>query len=175
MCAGGQFIGNEFFFHNKRQKRQQTEDDRIYGIFADGDSSDEDRRGRRRERADYSQPVSFVSKGQVVNKPEEDADQKKTQGDAMEEENGDDDARPSFATMQPLASTSGAGLGSAGRGSAGAGLGSSGAGLGAGRGFTSAGQQDEEDDDEEAVLPTAFGQRWVGGATRAHMHQHQFL
>lgn len=32
---GGEFIGGEFYYLNKRQKRQQTAEDRIYGIFAE--------------------------------------------------------------------------------------------------------------------------------------------
>jgi len=44
-CAeGGEFIGGEFYYRKKRSKRQQTEEDRLYGVFAEGSDSDEDRR-----------------------------------------------------------------------------------------------------------------------------------
>ena len=32
---GGEWIGGEFFHRGKKQKRQQTADDRLYGIFAE--------------------------------------------------------------------------------------------------------------------------------------------
>ncbi|KIZ04951.1 Tuftelin-interacting protein 11, partial [Monoraphidium neglectum] len=71
---GGQWIGGEFFHAGKRKKRQQTEDDRIYGVFA-GSSSDDDEGGRRGKRekkaADYTKPVGFVSSGTFVQDPED--------------------------------------------------------------------------------------------------------
>ena len=141
---GGQWIGGEFFFSNKRQKRQQTADDRLYGVFADGSDSDGERKQRRRERpdkADYTMPVSFVSTGQVVQDPEE---------------------RPTFSTAAP--STAGVGTSNtAGLGSAQA------AGV---SGFKSAGQQhdvEEEDGEEDGVLPTALGKR-CGGVRMISMH-----
>ena len=75
---GGEWIGGEFFFRNKRQKKQQTEDDRIYGVFAENSSDDEGgRRGRRTgAKADLTKPVAFVSKGVAQPDPpppEEDA------------------------------------------------------------------------------------------------------
>lgn len=63
---GGEWIGGEFFYRNKRQKKQQTEEDRIYGVFAENSSDDEDgRRGQRGggAKADLTKPVAFVSKG----------------------------------------------------------------------------------------------------------------
>lgn len=67
---GGEWIGGEFFYRSKRQKRQQTSEDRLYGIFAGEDSDEEETRGRggRRggsSRTDFTKPVSFVSHGQV--------------------------------------------------------------------------------------------------------------
>lgn len=32
---GGEWIGGEFFHRGKKQKRQQTAEDRLYGIFAE--------------------------------------------------------------------------------------------------------------------------------------------
>eukprot|EP00898_Chlorokybus_atmophyticus_P006958 jgi/Chlat1/7263/Chrsp58S06898 len=74
---GGKFIGDEFYFTKKRDKRKQTRDDQLYGVF--NDSSDDDDggkgggRGRKRgrdtggqDRADYSKPIGFVSSGKVL-------------------------------------------------------------------------------------------------------------
>jgi tuftelin-interacting protein 11 len=32
---GGEFIGGEFYHRGKRQRKQQTREDQIYGVFAD--------------------------------------------------------------------------------------------------------------------------------------------
>ena len=40
----GQWIGGEFFSSGRKHRRQQTADDRLYGVFADGSDSDNDRR-----------------------------------------------------------------------------------------------------------------------------------
>ena len=60
-------VDGEILVGRKRQRRAQTRDDQILGVFADGSDSDEEgRRGRRkgqREQADYSKPVEFVSTG----------------------------------------------------------------------------------------------------------------
>lgn len=137
---GGQWIGGEFFYEKKRKKRQQTEEDRIYGVFAEGDSDDEyERRPSKRERADYAKPVNFVSKGTVQ---DEKADEAKEQ-------------RPRVSVA--------AAPSEGGRG----GLGFGGAGLGA-RPQKQDDEVDEDDevDDEQAVLPTAFGRRYARGGTR---------
>lgn len=66
---GGQWIGGEFFYRSKRQKTTQTKDQKIFGVFAGEDSSDEDRKGgkfsRKKEKMNYSKPVNFVSTGKV--------------------------------------------------------------------------------------------------------------
>ena len=62
----GDFINGEFVYGRKRQKKAQTKDDQLYGIFADGDSDSDGggrRRGKPREKADYSRPVEFISTG----------------------------------------------------------------------------------------------------------------
>lgn len=62
----GSFIDGEFVYGRKRQKKAQTKDDQLYGIFADGDSDSDGggrKRGKPREKADYSRPVEFVSIG----------------------------------------------------------------------------------------------------------------
>lgn len=148
---GGEWINGEFYYRNKRQKRTQTKDDQIYGVFADdSDVSDNERRRRRggfdrdRGERDYTKPVGFVSSGKIVqdttNQDEEGggdgagssrqfgpALRPGSEGPQSEEANADADAdadeRPSFA-----------GLGSSGRGGIGSGGGGAGAGIGGSRG-----------------------------------------
>ncbi|EFJ43876.1 hypothetical protein VOLCADRAFT_65509 [Volvox carteri f. nagariensis] len=85
---GGQWINGEFYYSKKRQKRMQTKDERIYGVFADdSDDSDGDRRGRRRDRdreRDYTKPVGFVSSGKIVQDTMKD-DEEDAGGDNNEE------------------------------------------------------------------------------------------
>lgn len=78
---GGQWINGEFFYTRKKDKKRQTRDDQIYGVF--GDSSDSDggrRKGRRKRKAGYdddddggsfARPVNFISKGTVGGDPRE--------------------------------------------------------------------------------------------------------
>ncbi|KAL8504441.1 hypothetical protein ACS0TY_015855 [Phlomoides rotata] len=90
-----QWIGGEFS-GKRRQKRTQTKDDILYGVFASGDSdSDYEGSGSKKrkkdlpKRADYSKPVNFVSTGSVMPRQEIDHISK--------EENevlGDDDPKP---------------------------------------------------------------------------------
>ena len=168
--SDGQWIGGEFFHAGRKQKRQQREEDRLYGVFAEGsDSEDEGRRSRRkggggggdRGTADYSAPVGFVSSG-VVNKqqPEEEAVATAPQG--------------AYDVQGPPGLGSGGG-GQQGGAGLGAGRGSGGGGGGGGLGFRSAGAQngsgdadmeqrrkeEEEGDEEEGVLGTALGARCV--------------
>ena len=127
---GGEWVGDEYFYRNKKQKHQQTAEDRLYGVFADSDSEGEGRgRKRSQKAADFSKPVGFVSSGVT-----QDTTQK-----------AEDVIKSEHQTM-PAA---GAGLGSAGLGSAG------------GLGFSSQQPPADEDmqEEQEDILPTAFGQR----------------
>jgi tuftelin-interacting protein 11 len=65
----GQWIGGEFVYKKRKKGAQQTEDDRLYGVFQG--SSDEDDFGKRRRRRDSDgrslhKHVAFVSKGVVT-------------------------------------------------------------------------------------------------------------
>lgn len=70
---GGQWIGGEFFYTQRKAKRQQTEEDRLYGVFQ-GSSDDEDdgfgkkrrRRGAGEDRSALHKEVAFVSSGKVT-------------------------------------------------------------------------------------------------------------
>lgn len=51
---------------SKVKRRQQTREDQLYGVFAEGSSDKEEDRRRRagkKPKADYTKPVAFVSKG----------------------------------------------------------------------------------------------------------------
>eukprot|EP00803_Ostreobium_quekettii_P005141 evm.model.scf_54.2 EVM.evm.TU.scf_54.2 scf_54:5179-15799(+) len=134
---GGQWIGGEYFYKNKRQKRQQTEDDRLYGIFAEDDSEDEGRgrRGRRGGgpgRSDFTKPVNFVSKGRVDpsmdDVEEEEEEEEKVNGEMKQEalQEGEFKLGLGYQTFDPAAKE---------------------------------GPGGEEDDGEDDVLPTMFGRR----------------
>ncbi|PRW56706.1 septin and tuftelin-interacting 1-like protein 1 [Chlorella sorokiniana] len=105
---GGEWIGGEFFHRGKKQKRQQTAEDRLYGIFAEDSDDEYDRRrggpgGRGGKRADYSKPVSFVGGGVVQHGPED--------GDQQQQEAGPQGPPGSGLGFAPAAG--GAGVGAA--------------------------------------------------------------
>lgn len=125
---GGQWVGDEYFYQNKKLKTHQTADERLYGVFADSDSDGEGRsRKRSQKSADYSRPVGFVSSGIT---------QDTTQ-------NPEDIVKSEHQSMPAARAGLGAGLGSGG-----------------GLGFQAGSTVKYEDEEEpEALLPTAFGQR----------------
>ena len=134
---GGEWIGDEYFHRGKKQKYQQTAEDRLYGVFADSDSEGESR-GKKRSRkpADFSKPVGFVSSGVTQDTTQKPEDVIKSEHQTMPA------ARAGLGAGAGLGATAGLGLG---------------AGLGASTGPPDAdGEMDEE---SEGLLPTAFGQR----------------
>ncbi|KAG9449842.1 hypothetical protein H6P81_009807 [Aristolochia fimbriata] len=66
--------GGGVFYYGKRkkEKRTQTKEDALYGVFADSDSDSLQGFTRKRKKADLSKPVSFVSTATVV--PNEEVD-----------------------------------------------------------------------------------------------------
>ncbi|KAJ0842685.1 putative tuftelin interacting protein [Helianthus annuus] len=68
----GKWIGGEFYYGKRKEKRHQTKDDVLYGIFADSDSDSEggSRKNKRRKdfskKQDLTKPMNFVSKGVVM-------------------------------------------------------------------------------------------------------------
>jgi tuftelin-interacting protein 11 len=138
---GGEWIGGEFFYSKKREKRRQTKEEHLYGY--ESDASDEDRRKRQRgprKPTDFTKPVGFVSSGVVTSTEEKPEDIEN-------------------------AEHSGAGLGA----QSGAGAMQNGGGLGypthtvhGGIGFQPAKEPIimDDDGDDEDVLPTSFGKRY---------------
>ncbi|GLJ45206.1 hypothetical protein SUGI_0951530 [Cryptomeria japonica] len=74
----GQWIGGEFYYRKRKEKRSQTKDDVLYGVFDESDSDEEGSSKRRRrdviKKGDLTKPVNFVSTGTVM--PSEEIDKK---------------------------------------------------------------------------------------------------
>ncbi|XP_059447750.1 septin and tuftelin-interacting protein 1 homolog 1 [Corylus avellana] len=158
----GQWINGEFYCRKRKEKRTQTKDDVLYGVFADSPSdSDEEYSSKKRrkdrdiyKKSDLTKPVSFVSTGTVM--PTQEIDQNSKQENKKDDGYASDEGNP------------GLGLG----------FGSSTSGSGIGFNSNSNGVQlernangninggDENDDGEEKFLPTAFGRKIKEGAMR---------
>lgn len=147
----GQWINGEFYYRKRKDKRHQTKDDVLYGVFADSDSDDSSSAKKRRKdlsnKTDFTKPVNFVSTGVVMPTQE-------IERNSREQVNEDD----------------GGGVGDR----PGLGLGST--NFGSGIGFTSNSgsfsknvgnnEVDEHDNDDDGFLPTAFGRKIKEGAQR---------
>lgn len=136
---GGQWIGDEYFFTEKKRKRRQTKDEHLYGYESEQSDEDRPRRGKGpRKAADYTRPVGFVSSGVVKSTEEKPEDVEEAE--------------------HPAAS-----LGSAnGAKQNGTGLGYPGHSISGGLGFRPAKEpqiQDDYEEDDGVVLPTSFGKR----------------
>uniref|UniRef100_A0A5B6YT94 G-patch domain-containing protein n=1 Tax=Davidia involucrata TaxID=16924 RepID=A0A5B6YT94_DAVIN len=145
----GQWIGGEFYYRKRKDKRLPTKDDVLYGVFAsdsdddyDGGSSSRKRRKDLSKKPDLTKPVNFVSTGTVMPNQEIDRNSSK------EEDNNEN------ASEEDLNTSSGLGFGSSNN------SGSS-SGLGFHSSKTKNGDGDEDDDD---FLPTAFGRKIKEGA-----------
>ncbi|KAJ4976911.1 hypothetical protein NE237_002017 [Protea cynaroides] len=149
----GQWIGGEFYYKKRKEKRQQTKEDVLYGVFAsDSDADDDSSRKRRKEfskKADFTKPVNFVSTGIVMPNQEIDKNAKEEKNEEMgiDLEAEEEDGRP------------------------GLGQGENNAGLGLGFKPSSAKKDRLEEkggdgDDDDGFLPTAFGRRIKEGAQR---------
>ncbi|RYQ88052.1 hypothetical protein Ahy_B09g095491 isoform A [Arachis hypogaea] len=65
----GQWINGEFYYKKRKEKRTQTRDDVLYGVFAGSDDDDDDDYSSKKLRKDLSKkqdltkPVNFISTG----------------------------------------------------------------------------------------------------------------
>ncbi|XP_019157849.1 PREDICTED: septin and tuftelin-interacting protein 1 homolog 1-like [Ipomoea nil] len=138
----GQWIGGEFYYRKRKEKRVQTKEDVLYGVFASGDSdsdydgmglgSSKKRKKNLSKKQDLTKPVNFVSTGSVMPNQEVDSDLKE---DLKEMEEDDDDRRPVL-----------------------------GAGASSGLGFGSKTTPGDGDGDVDNFLPSAFGKKIMEGA-----------
>ncbi|RMZ55450.1 hypothetical protein APUTEX25_003574 [Auxenochlorella protothecoides] len=159
---GGEFIEGEYFYRNKRFKKQQTAEDRIYGVFAESDDEEDGRRTRRREQGraskDYSRPVAFVGGGVVQHGPEEVAEKPSE---------GEDRPRGGLGLGTEPSTMGGLGLGAAPP-FEGGGLGFARAGLEADPSISNrphgAPADDGGSEDDDGVLPEAFGRQLAAAA-----------
>ncbi|GFY83972.1 GC-rich sequence DNA-binding factor-like protein with Tuftelin interacting domain-containing protein [Actinidia rufa] len=142
----GQWIGGEFYYRKRKEKRHQTKDDVLYGVFADSDSDYEDGSSSRKRKKELSKkpdlkPVHFVSTGTVMPNQEIDRNSKE------EEERIESDS----------AGLSGLDIGSDS---------SSGLGLGFHSSTSSKKQPKDNDGDDDGhdFLPSAFGRKIKEGA-----------
>ncbi|XP_075517873.1 septin and tuftelin-interacting protein 1 homolog 1 [Primulina tabacum] len=134
----GQWIGGEFI-GKRKQKRAQTKDDILYGVFASGDSDSDyevsgSKKHRKSKTTDYTRPVNFVSTGSVLPNQEIDRNSKEDK-QAAEEDN-----------TRPL----GLGLGFGSSSSKNA--------------NNVAGHIEADKDEDEDFLPAGFGKRIKEGA-----------
>ncbi|KAH7511485.1 hypothetical protein ACOSP7_014204 [Xanthoceras sorbifolium] len=158
---GGQWINGEFYYKKRKEKRTQTKDDVLYGVFAsDSDSDGFSSKKRRRDRdigrrPDLTKPVNFVSTGTVMPNQEIDKNLKEENDDISEDHDNGNDNR------------SGLGLG----------FGSGNTGSGLGLGFSAKSSKKNEnaikksdekkdEDEEDRFLPTAFGRIIKEGVER---------
>ena len=138
---GGQWIGDEFVYTEKKRKRRQTKEEHLYGYESEQSDEDRPRRGKGpRKTADYTRPVGFVSSGVVKSTEEkpEDIEIAEHSGDGLGARNG---------------------LGAKQNGT---GLGYPGHSISSGIGFRPAKEPqflDDYDEDDGVVLPTSFGKR----------------
>lgn len=151
----GQWINGEYYYRKRRDKRHQTKDDVLYGVFAESDSDDSSSAKKRRRdlsnKTDFTKPVSFVSTGLAM--PSEEIE--RSSREQLSEDDGGDN-RPCLG----LDSTS----------------------SGSGIGFTSnsgsisktfaANNLDEDDNDADgSFLPTAFGRKILEGVQRRRIER----
>lgn len=139
----GQWINGEFYYRKRKEKRSQTKDDVLYGVFADSASDSDDYSSSKKRRKnrdlhkkpDLTKPVSFISTGTVMPTQE------------IEENSKEDiaDDRPGLG----LGFNSGSGLG-----------------FGSGTNGVRRNEEEEAEEEEEEFLPTAFGKRIKEGAMR---------
>ncbi|XP_043690022.1 septin and tuftelin-interacting protein 1 homolog 1-like [Telopea speciosissima] len=155
----GQWIGGEFYYRKRKEKRQQTKEDVLFGVFADSDSDADDGSSRKRrkdfsKKSDFTKPVNFVSTGIVMPNQEIDKNAKEEKNEEMEMELEADEEDGSSSGLGLGANNAGLGLGFKSNSAKKDSRGENGGGGGGGGG----------DDDDDDFLPTAFGRKIKEGA-----------
>ncbi|KAK3018417.1 hypothetical protein RJ639_003438 [Escallonia herrerae] len=144
-----QWIGGEFYYGKRKDKRLQTKEDSLYGIFADSDSDEDYGGGSRKRRKDMSKkpdltkPVNFVSTGSV--NPNQEIDK-------------NEDAEHDHELP-------GLGLGASSSSASGLGFHDNSSPVADENGF--------EEQDEEDLLPTAFGKKIMEGAQKRRQEREE--
>ncbi|KAK2965742.1 hypothetical protein RJ640_003280 [Escallonia rubra] len=144
-----QWIGGEFYYGKRKDKRLQTKEDSLYGIFADSDSDEDYGGGSRKRRKDMSKkpdltkPVNFVSTGSVI--PNQEIDK-------------NEDAEHDHELP-------GLGLGASSSSASGLGFHANSSPVADENGF--------EEQDEEDLLPTAFGKKIMEGAQKRRQEREE--
>ncbi|KAK2352696.1 septin and tuftelin-interacting protein [Trifolium repens] len=157
---GGEWVGGEFYYRKQREKRHQTKEDVLYGVFADSEDDDDDEYSSRKRRKgrdfskkqDLTKPVNFVSTGNFM------PNQDNVNENLKEKDESDsyvDEDRPGL----------GAGLGFGSASTSGSGLGFN-SGRAAVNGSHRNDESDENDNGDDKFLPTAFGKKIKEGAMR---------
>lgn len=142
----------EFYASGQRKGKTQTQDERLYGVFAENsDEEYEGRKGKRRrkEQESFSKPVGFVSGGITGSSTDK--------ADDVEKSERDIETEPQGNGREGL----GGGLGFGGAGGN-AGDGWIGGGFSTGGGLGSNQNDEEKENPEEGPignLPTTFGKR----------------
>ncbi|GAU26188.1 hypothetical protein TSUD_354100 [Trifolium subterraneum] len=155
---GGEWVGGEFYYRKRREKRHQTKEDVLYGVFADSEDDDDDEYSSRKRRKDFSKkqdltkPVNFVSTGNFM--PNQDNVNENLKEDD-EKDNYVDEDRPGL----------GVGLGFGSASASGSGLGFN-SGRAAMNGSHRNDESDENDNGDDKFLPTEFGKKIKEGAMR---------
>ncbi|KAK3042750.1 hypothetical protein RJ639_000808 [Escallonia herrerae] len=135
-------FGGEFYHGKRKDKRLQTKEDSLYGIFADSDTDEDYGGGSRKRRKDMSKkpdltkPVNFVSTGSVI--PNQEIDK-------------NEDAEHDHELP-------GLGLGASSSSASGLGFHANSSPVADENGF--------EEEDGEELLPTAFGKKITEGGRR---------
>ncbi|XP_020966089.1 septin and tuftelin-interacting protein 1 homolog 1-like isoform X2 [Arachis ipaensis] len=151
----GQWINGEFYYKKRKEKRTQTRDDVLYGVFAGSDDDDDDDYSSKKLRKDLSKkqdltkPVNFISTGTFM--PNQDVvDNNRDSKEHCKKDGYVSEDRPGLGLGMGSASTSGAGLG-----------------FNSSNGDRNNGSDENIDDgDDHNFLPTAFGKKIKEGAMR---------
>ncbi|KAI4354017.1 hypothetical protein L6164_002918 [Bauhinia variegata] len=146
---GGQWIGDEFYYEKRKEKRTQTKEDVLYGVFADSEDDDDEYSSRKRRKGrdlskkpDLTKPVNFVSTGTVM--PNQEINKNSEVENEVDGYASED--RPGIGLGMGAASTPGSGLG-----------------------FNTSNNENvsiQNADNDDNFLPSAFGKKIKEGAMR---------